>query len=348
MEIKKRTIPIPAGESFATPLFLPVYEEGNPFISMDVLQKEFPCRGIICNAYFLYRKREIRKKTASFHIKEYLDFKGLVVTDSGAFQALAGPLYLSNSRIIRFQQDIGADIISPLDLITPPGDSRKAAAAKLGLTMKRIRDGVEIADRAVLIGVQQGGRFLDLRIEALEKLSELPLHYYALGSLVPFLNRNHDISFVGKNILAARQMLSEKAPLHLYGAGDPLELPFFMALGCDVFDSSSYLHYARGGWYMTPYGALQRREDLEKSGFSCACPLCREDPGSVMEDRRTLAKHNLAVIYSAMETAERKSADGTLPDYLLEVIKRHQALFPDSLLEKSWNELVIRDETIGI
>jgi 7-cyano-7-deazaguanine tRNA-ribosyltransferase len=345
MQIAERRIRLPNRAEYRTPLFLPVYEEGNPFISLKSLQAGFPCRGIICNAYFLYKNRDIRKKAGDFDIKKFLRFPGLVVTDSGAFQGLSGPLYLSNAKIIRFQQEIGADVISPLDLITPPGDSRRTAEAKLEATMKRIREGIGISDRSILIGVQQGGRYLDLRTRALEALAALPLRYFALGSLVPFLNRNHDIAFVGKNILLARKMLPESAPVHLYGAGDPLELPFFLALGCDVFDSSSYLHYARDGWYMSPYGALPDPEHLERSGFVCACPECRQDPEQIFKDRERLSRHNLSTIYSAVETAGIKSREGTLDDYLEGLIKKHQSLFPGSRLEASWRALV--DEEIN-
>jgi 7-cyano-7-deazaguanine tRNA-ribosyltransferase len=231
--------------------------------------------------------------------------------------------------------------------ISPEEGQQRLQNGKGGLLLD-VREREDYAEGYIPRAMNLPRGFLDLRIEALKALSELPLHYYALGSLVPFLNRNHDIAFVGKNILAARQLLPATAVIHLYGAGDPLELPFFMALGCDVFDSSSYLHYARGGWYMTPYGAIQSPGDLEKSGFLCPCPVCREDRGRVPEDRRQLARHNLFTIYSAMETALSISAEGTLSDYLLEIIKRHQSLFPDSHLEKSWNELVTTGETGGM
>jgi 7-cyano-7-deazaguanine tRNA-ribosyltransferase len=339
MRIVERNVRTGDGTVHSTPLFLPVYEEGNPYIQMGELREAFPCRGIICNAYFLYKNRRIRKKAGAFRIKEHLDFRGLVVTDSGAFQGLSGPLYLSNAKIIRFQQEVGADVISPLDLITPPGDGRKTAETKLSLTLKRIREGIGIADRSILVGVQQGGRFLDLRIRALEELAALPLRYFALGSLVPFLTRNHDILFVGRNILEARKLLPQTAPLHLYGAGDPLELPFFLALGCDVFDSSSYLHYARDNWYMSPYGALPDPDYLSRSGFVCPCPYCRRGPEEVFKEKERLSRHNLSTIYRAVETAGMKSREGGLDQYLDDIVSKHQSLFPESRLEKSWREL---------
>jgi len=246
------------GKVYSSPLFLPVYEHGNPFIPIERLNSEFSISGLMTNAYFLYKRREIKPLVIERGVKEFLGFDGLVVTDSGAFQQFSGPLYLSNSKIVSFQRDIGADIISPLDVITTPGDNRTTAKKKLTATLKRIKEGLTLTDRTILIGVQQGGRFLDLRERALRELMELKVRYIALGSLVPFFTTNHDIEFVGQVIKQAREIVPTDIPLHLYGAGDPVELPFYIAMGCDVFDSSSFVHYARDGWYTDPLWRTQR------------------------------------------------------------------------------------------
>ena len=68
---------------------------------------------------------------------------------------------------------------------------------------------------------------------------ELDPKYVAIGSLVPFFNVNHDLSFVGAVLRDARQVMGPDIPMHVYGAGDPCELPFMVALGANVFDSSS-------------------------------------------------------------------------------------------------------------
>jgi 7-cyano-7-deazaguanine tRNA-ribosyltransferase len=192
------------GTAYPTPLFLPVFQYGNPYISTELLENEFSVKGLITNAFFLYKERELKKTVLEQGIRNFLDFKGLIVSDSGAFQQFSGPLYLSNTKIIKFQQDIGVDVLSPLDLITPPGDNRTIATKKLEATLKRIERGLTLVDRAILIGVQQGGRFLDLRRQALEKLVELGVQYIALGSLVPMFTRNHNIEFVSNVIKQAR------------------------------------------------------------------------------------------------------------------------------------------------
>lgn len=328
------------GIIYSTPLFLPVFQYGNPFVSSEVLENEFGVRGLITNAFFLYKKKEIKKMVLEQGIRDFLGFKGLIVTDSGAFQQFSGPLYLSNPKIIKFQQEIGVDVISPLDLITPPGDNRTIATKKLETTLKRIEKGLALVDRAILIGVQQGGRFLALRGQALEKLVELGVKYIALGSLVPFFTRNHNIEFIGKVLKQARAIVPPHIPLHLYGAGDPLELPFYIALGCDIFDSSSFIHYAQGGWYMTPYGALEVQHiHSEAMLYACECPYCRRFGENLWKDEKKLALHNLWMILDVLEDVKQRLATGRLTEYLQQVLEKHQQWFPQSQLASSWDAL---------
>jgi 7-cyano-7-deazaguanine tRNA-ribosyltransferase len=337
MQAHARAVTTVDGRVYPTPLFLPVFQQDNPFVTIPLLEQDFGVRGLITNAFFLYKKRELKNTVLDRGIRDFLRFSGLIVTDSGAFQQFSGPLYLSNKKIITFQQDIGVDVISPLDLITPPGDKRTTATKKLELTLKRIAEGLTLVDRAILVGVQQGGRFLDLRTQAIRQLVELQVKYIALGSLVPMFTKNHHLEFLSKVIAQARQFVPNHIPMHLYGAGDPVEIPFYVACGCDIFDSSSFIHYARQGWYMTPYGAF----DLQQANFAalpytCACPYCRGQVATLKSDEVLLARHNLWVIMQVMAQMTKVIADGALPQYLQHVLDVHQRCFPQSQLGRSW------------
>lgn len=328
------------GRTYPTPLFLPVFQYRNQYVTIDMLEQEFGVQGLITNAFFLYKDRELKRTVLEQGIREFLGFQGLIVTDSGAFQQFSGPLYLSNKKIIKFQQEIGVDVISPLDLITPPGDNRTTATKKLALTLKRIEEGLGLVDRAILIGVQQGGRFLELRGQALERLVELGVAYIALGSLVPMFTKNHHLEFLGKVLLQARTIVPEHIPIHLYGAGDPVEIPFYVALGCDIFDSSSFIHYARGGWYMTPYGAFDvKQRPPATMPYLCECPYCLRFGPELWDDERHLARHNLWVILHVFQEITRRRAANTLAAYLQDVLEKHQQWFPHSQLVSSWNAL---------
>ncbi len=330
-----------------TPLFLPVYEPGATDLTAAELPERFGVRGIMVNAYFLYRRRELRRTLPEEGLKDYLGFDGLVATDSGAFQAFRGRLYLRNRDIVRFQEDIGADVVSPLDVVTPPGDNRKTAEGKLSTTMQRISEALGLVQRATLMGVQQGGRFPELRRRAASGLVEMGVRYLALGSLVPFFTRNHNLEFVGRVIRDARDCAPPEVPIHLYGAGDPVELPFYVALGCEVFDSSSFVHYAGEGAYMTPYGALPAGRSVDNDQFTCSCPWCIRHGPEVRENLPLLCRHNLWSVMKAVERAGEAAREGRMEELLRDILETHSRWFPDSLLAETWNALAEEDDAVG-
>ena len=324
------------GTTHRLPMFLPVYQPARSQVTLRGWPGGPLVDGCIVNSFFLYKDRTIRAELAAAGgLHDYLGFHRLVATDSGAFQGFTRKLYLKNSDIVRFQDQIGSDIVSPLDLVTPPGDSRATAEAKLGATEKRVVQSLALVERGILAGVQQGGRFLDLRHRSVSFLRDLGVRYLALGSLVPFFGRNHDLRFVHAVVRDARQVIGPDVPIHLYGAGDPCELPFLVASGVSVFDSSSYGHFAAGGWYMTPYGALRDTGPLAAGEFSCPCEFCGGDTTRLTEGPGLLG-HNLWTIAATMEEINRRLAAGTLDEYLADVLRVHSAWFPGSALAASW------------
>ncbi|MEU7617982.1 tRNA-guanine transglycosylase [Micromonospora rifamycinica] len=335
-----RELVINNGRKFELPIFLPVYQPHRMQALRSAWSEGPEIEGCIVNSYFLYKQRELRQQLVEGPgLHDYLGFDGLVTTDSGAFQGLTRQLYLNNADIVRFQDRIGSDIVSPLDLITPPGDKKAVAEAKLVSTEKRIVKAMGLVERGILVGVQQGGRYADLRKRSVEFLRDLGVRYLALGSLVPFFNRNHDLRFVGRTSAEAREIIGPDVPMHVYGAGDPVELPFLVACGVNVFDSASYGHYAQTGWYMTPYGALQDLDKLAAGEFVCACPVCQGAPPRTMPDTEQLIVHNLWTILVTIQTIRAHLATDTLPGYLDDVLKLHDEWFPTSALHSSWREI---------
>jgi 7-cyano-7-deazaguanine tRNA-ribosyltransferase len=338
-----RVITTPRGRAHRLPLFLPVCQLNAPFVPMEVLRDVLHVDGGILNSYFLYKQRELRDQfEAGLTLREYAGIgEGLLVTDSGAFQGFVRKLFLSNETIVAFQEQIGTDVSSPLDLVTPPGDKRAVAEAKLVATNKRIRAALPLVEKSMLAGVQQGGRYLDLRRRSTEELAAMGVKYLAIGSLVPFFNRNHDLAFVGQVLRDARAIIGPDVPMHVYGAGDPVEIPFFVALGADIFDSSSFGHYARKRAYMTPFGAIDRTDVLAAGEYCCPCRICGncEDWDALFSDEPRLAEHNVAVICEMIRSVRAALAENRLDAMLAEIARRHMAWFPQSALGSTWESL---------
>ncbi len=319
-----------------TPLFLPVYQETFGSFAATHWQ-QYGIEGCILNAYFLYKNRPLREAfEAGREVKRHIGFDGLVMTDSGAFQGFTRQLYLDNRTIVRFQDRIGADIVSPLDLVSPPGDKRSIAEKKMESTLKRVAQAAAAIEHGTLAGVQQGGRFRELRRRCTDGLLEIGIDYLALGSLVPFFARNHDLAFIRETVQDARLQAGEGMPIHVFGAGDPVELPFLVRFGADIFDSSSYAHFAVGGWYMTPFGAVADHTVIGEE-WTCGCLACA-GAGSVeavLADQEALRSHNLATIMATMETVRSAIDAGTLDRFCDRVLDVHRRWFPDSRLAAS-------------
>lgn len=335
------------GITLQLPMFVPVYR---PDYSFKLFCEEYYEHGLcacIVNAFLLYKDREKRGLFENGKtLNEYLGgFTGALITDSGAFQGLRRNLYLSNKNIVRFQNMIKSDIIAPLDLITLPCEKKTIAEQKMIVSHKRILEAIEITDYSILSGIQQGGRFFDLRQKHIRMLQELDMKYYGIGSLVPFLNKNHDLYFACKVIQDARAVIGAGKAMHVYGAGDPLELPFYYYAGANIFDSSSYAHYATGGFYMTPYGAINKAENLVKLEYKCNCSVCTNNSIThVLSTNNLLQLHNLYVIFETINRLRKISCKQELECMLLDIINRHSCVFPESKLMSSWEQYLSEHE----
>jgi 7-cyano-7-deazaguanine tRNA-ribosyltransferase len=115
-------------------------------------------------------------------------------------------------------------------------------------------------------------------------------------------------------------------PLHLFGAGHPLTLPLSVALGCDTFDSASYMLYARKERYMTERGTLR----LDRMTYlPCSCPVCNATSvndlrATPREDRvRKVALHNLHVLRADVLRCREAIYEGRMWDLVEERAMAH-------------------------
>jgi len=195
----------------------------------------------------------------------------------------------------------------------------------------------------------QGGRHLDLVEYSARESARIP-HYsiYGVGSPTEFLER-YELATVLKMIYSARRWLPDSKPVHLFGAGHPLIVPFAVAMGVDMFDSASYILYARDGRYMTSYG-VYRVEELDY--LPCSCPVCsRRSPRDLAEATgeervKLLALHNLYKIRESVERTKQAIKEGRLWEYLEELSRKHpRALEAFRSLRRFYKYLELRTPT---
>lgn len=288
-----------------TPHLLPVINLlDQPVTPREILQ-EMHCNALITNAYLTIKN--FRERAVEEGIHTLLDFKGVVATDSGAYQILEyGRVDVTPIEIAQFQEEIDTDIAVILDIPTGIEKDRRRAEQTVDETVRRADETLKAVRRndILWVGPIQGGLHLDLVAKSAREMAKRPFAIYALGSPTRVMEQ-YMFDRLLDMILTAKMNLPPDRPLHLFGAGHPFMFALAAAVGCDLFDSAAYALYAKTGRYLTASGT-SRLEDLEY--FPCSCPVCvKYKPEEVKAAEptvrtRLLALHNL---YTCMEEERR-------------------------------------------
>ena len=313
-----------------TPAFFPVINPLKQFKEVPVsLLKELGFTQLITNAYI------IKKSLGSIQeIHKFLGFDGVVMTDSGAYQLLRYGLrsvHIDPVEIVRFQDAVGSDIAVIADIPTRDDATYEEALYSVEETLRRAKMVLDIVERSKTLWVLpvQGGIHLRLLRKSALMSKELEgFSIYAIGSPV-LLMEKYEYSKIIEMILTVKKVLPIDKPIHLFGAGHPMIIPFIVALGVDMFDSASYILYARDGRYITEE-ITYKLEDLDY--LPCECPICSKyDVKSLLElsveERiRNLALHNLYVILREIKRVKVAIREGRLWELLEERGRSHPSL----------------------
>jgi 7-cyano-7-deazaguanine tRNA-ribosyltransferase len=307
------------GGIIETPLLLPVINPMVQLITPKTIQETFDCKALITNAYIV--KKHFEDETVRKGIHDFLDFKGVIMTDSGAYQILVyGNVEVASEEIVRYQEEINTDIATILDVPTGWIASKQHTQYTVDKTLSRAKELAKIKTREdiIWVGPVQGGRYLDLVAQSAREMGKLPFQIHALGSPTPVMEQ-YLFDILVDMIITAKKNLPPERPLHLFGAGHPFMFALAVALGCDLFDSAAYAIYARKERYMTEYGTT-RINELEY--FPCSCPVCnKNDPQSMralpkVERQKMLAQHNLHASFSELKRIKQAIIKGRLWEHL--------------------------------
>ncbi len=322
-------LPVPSADTcLETPLLFPVVNPHLQVIEPHELTQH--TQGIITNAYILHESTDLREEALEVGVHELLGFDGVIMTDSGSFQlAEYGEIEVTTAEILSFQQDIGSDIATPIDIPTPPDAPRKQAEKELHETTERLQftDSFDQHDM-LLTGPIQGALFEDLRGQAATAAYKTNLDIFPIGGVVPLL-RNYRFTDIVRIILAVKRNLGVDVPVHLFGAGHPMMFALAVSLGCDIFDSAAYALYARDDRYMTTTGTKQL-DSLEQ--FPCACQVCTTTTPQALRDAKpeeryeSLAWHNLYVSFAEIKRIKQAIHDGNLLELVEQRARSHPTL----------------------
>lgn len=292
-------------KSIITPALFPVVDPFKKEVSIDELKNKFGFDQVISSAYLMSKRMGEKKISEYPKMHDYLNFDGLIMMDSGAYQVmLYGDIDLGVLDTLELQYQVETDVGVIMD--HPIGFSVNHDDAKMRVenTISNIKQSLptlkEFNNISWTLPIQ-GGKYLDLMDAYLDVVLKPEIRdqfsFYALGSVVQvMIQQRYDL--LVDMIAHARSRLPVDKPLHLFGAGHPAMFALATFLGCDTFDSAAYILMAKEGRYMTVEGTYQLNQLKE---FPCYCPVCSQyvpvDVKKMKHKMRTkiIAEHNLYV-----------------------------------------------------
>ena len=308
-----------------TPALMPVIHPGKQ--TMDV--KKYGAEIVITNAYIMYKNEDLREKVLEEGVHKFIDFPGPVVTDSGSFQlSVYGDIDVTNREIIEFQEAIGTDVGTSLDIPTPPFVKRERAEKDLEVTLERAKEALKVRDKLMLNSVVQGSTFMDLRSRCADEIGSMGFDVYPIGAVVPLME-SYKYSELVDVVMASVTHLPDSQPRHLMGAGHPMVFALAVAMGCDLFDSAAYILYAKNDRFMMPTGTYKLENLVE---MPCSCPVCTsytpEDLRKMEKDERMklIAQHNLHVSFAEIRKIKQAIVDGNLMELVEQRCRAHPYL----------------------
>ncbi len=322
-----------AEKEMVTPNLFPVIHPIKNLISPSDLIK-MGVQGIFTNAYIIYQNKEIRQKILTEGIHQYLNYSGIVATDSGAFQQYMyneDKLNISADEIENFQEKVNTDFAVILDIPVQLSDPYEVAKNKVLTTVERAKENIKRRrnENCHWFGPIHGARYLDLIELSTKEMSKLNFDIYAIGGLVKtFLDYRFDIAI--QNLLTVKESLISNKPVHMFGLGLPQFFSLAVACGCDLMDSAAYILYAKKNRYFTLSTGTKNLEELYE--FPCHCPICSEytpqEIKSFDEELKTelLAKHNLFLSFSELRTIRQAIREGNLWELVELRIRNHPNL----------------------
>ncbi len=300
-----------------TPCFIPVGTQGTVKTISPQELKDCGAEIILSNAYHLFLRpgKEVIKKAGGLH--NFMSWEMPILTDSGGYQIFSLALlrkisdkgvefqshidglkhFLTPEDVIRIQNDLGSDIMMPLDECVhyPCAKDHAEVAMKRTLDWAKRSKSVArcplplpvparpaggrqagVARGQLLFGIVQGATYEDLRKECANRLIDMDFDGYAIGGVSVGEPKNLRYNMVN---LVADLLLKDK-PRYLMGVGLPEDIIEAVESGIDMFDCVVPTRYGRNGTAFTSAGKITIRnspyiEDFTPLDPACSCYTCK-------------------------------------------------------------------------
>lgn len=294
---------------------------------------------VLANSYHLALRPGLQTIQRLGGLHSFMRWDGPILTDSGGFQVFSldhlrqvtdagvtfashldgAPMFLSPECVVAAQEQLGADLIMPLDECLGSEASRAEAESALERTQRWWRRSLEAQRRPdqALFALIQGGLFEDLRGAAARAAAAEPAPGFAIGGLS--VGEPKTITAALLQVVVAA--LPADRPRYLMGVGHPADLVSYARLGVDLFDCVLPTRLGRNGTVWCDLEGqrldLSRQALLGRTGpivADCLCPACTEwslgSLAALYQSRSPLAyrlasMHNLTILSRVAEDLRR-------------------------------------------
>jgi queuine tRNA-ribosyltransferase len=281
-----------------TPVFMPVGTHGTV---RGLTPEEVESTGaeiILANTFHLSLRpgEALIRRAGGLHA--FMHWARPILTDSGGYQVFSLPhlrrvtdegvvfrspidgdeVSFTPERVVGIEEQLGADIVMPLDVCLgyPAPHAEAALALRRTLLWARRAKAAHRRQDQALFGIVQGGFAPELRRQAADDLVALDFPGYAVGGL----SVGEPKPMTYDLLSAVTERLPEARPRYLMGVGAPPSLVEGVGRGVDMFDCVMPTRIGRTGMALTAEGPLSLRrsshaEDLRPIEAGCPCPACR-------------------------------------------------------------------------
>ena len=277
----------PRGE-IDTPAFMPVGTQGSVkgVFTDDILKTNTQI--ILGNTYHLLLRPGIEILDQFNGIHNFMNWNKPVLTDSGGYQIMSlskfnkidlnlGAIFsshldgkkiiLSPEKSIQVQKSINSDILMVLDECPKLTLDKKILSKAIDVSTKWAeRSKIEFGNdkSKALFGIAQGGLYKDLRVESIEKLTEIGFDGYAMGGLAVGEKQLDMFKILNQTV----KYLPVNKPRYLMGVGTPADILGAVKEGIDMFDCVMPTRSGRTGLAFTWNGKLNLKNSKFKSDKS--------------------------------------------------------------------------------
>ena len=298
-----------------TPALLPVINPNIRTIEPREMWDRYGISALITNSYIIWKHEHLKEQAIKDGVHSLIDFPGVIMTDSGTFQAyIYGDVEVGVEEIVEFQKSIGVDIATMLDVFTRPDMTEEEVKSAVLETDARASISIESAGSTMINGPIQGGLFKELRTLSAQKMAKHDFSIHPIGGIVPIMEQ-HMYKDYAKIMLSSLPCLPPNRPVHMFGCGHPMLFPMSIALGADLFDSAAYALFAKDGRLLTPWGT-EKLVNLVDWPVTMPC-IAYTSPEEVRnldpaEQVKVLARYNLEVTLAELSRCKQAIRDGTI------------------------------------